>query len=342
MQHLWRKRYATAGWLMLSAVSLVLLISAVKYKNSKICKGINVEINGPGNNFFVDTKEVIKILSASGPIKGEPLTSINLRMLESRLKKDQWIADAQLFFDTDEILQVVVEEKEPVARIFTANGSSFYIDTLCNHLPLSDKLSARVPMFTNFPTDKISLSKPDSLLMSSVKELAVFIQADEFWKAQVAQVDITPEGFVMVPTVGNQVVLLGKGEDYKEKFDRLFSFYRQVWTKVGFEKYAQIDVQYNGQVVATKRGANIVKVDSVRAKEALKSLLVKTRRANDVAVNNGSIDERIFENSNKRVDDTTQESNTSALRDKVKPEIENKKVETISGTPKAVMKKPAK
>ena len=332
-----------AGWLTLSAVSLVLLISAVKSKNSKVCKGINVEINGPGNNFFVDSKEVIKIISATGSIKGESLTSINLRMLESRLKRDQWIADAQLFFDTDEMLQVVVEEKEPVARIFTANGSSFYIDTACNHLPLSDKLSARVPMFTNFPTDRINLSKPDSLLMSSVKELAMFIQADEFWKAQVAQVDITPEGLVMIPTVGNQLVMLGRGEDYKEKFDRLFSFYKQVWTKVGLESYAQIDVQYKGQVVATKRGANIMKVDSVKAKDALKTLLIKTRQANEVAVSNGSVHERILEKSDQLNDEVKQEDNTSASSEEVsvKPAVPNKREDKLR-TPKAVMKKPAR
>ena len=80
-------------------------------------------------------------------------------------------------------------------------------------LPLSEKLSARVPMFTSFPSERAHLSRPDSQLLASVKELAMFIQADEFWKAQVAQVDITPEGFEMIPTVGNHIVTLGKDGD---------------------------------------------------------------------------------------------------------------------------------
>lgn len=282
-----------AGWITLSAVSLVLLISAVKARSSKVCKGINVEISGSGNNFFVDAKEVVKVLTSSGEIKGEALSNINLRMLESRLKRDEWIASAQLYFDNQEVLQVVVEEKDPVARIFTVNGSSFYIDTACRHLPLSNKLSARVPMFTDFPTDKMVLSKPDSALMASVKELAMFIQADEFWKAQVAQIDITPEGFVMVPTVGDHVVMLGDGENYKAKFDRLFSFYKQVWTKVGFEKYDKINVQYDGQVVATKRGANIVKVDSAKAKDALNTLLLQTKKANEASTDTDSSDAKV-------------------------------------------------
>jgi cell division protein FtsQ len=160
----------------------VLLIASVRNKNNKVCKGFNVEIIGIENNFFVDKKEVTDALTASGTIKGEPLANINLRVLENRLKKNKWIAKAELFFDNKEVLQVVVEEKNPVARIFTADGNSFYIDSSCQHLPLSNKLSARVPMFTGFPTGRTELSKPDSAVMASVKELAMFIQADNFGK----------------------------------------------------------------------------------------------------------------------------------------------------------------
>lgn len=359
MQPLWRKRYVMAGWLTLSAVSLVLLIAAVKAKNSKVCKGINVEINGIGNNFFVDGKEVTRILTATGPIKGEALTNINLRLLEGRLKKDKWIADAQLFFDNEEMLQVVIEEKDPVARIFTVEGSSFYIDTACNHLPLSDKLSARVPMFTNFPTNNIKLSKPDSELLTSVKELAMFVQADDFWKAQVAQVDITPEGFVMIPTVGNHSVMLGNGEDYKDKFDRLYSFYKQVWTKVGLEKYDKIDVRFIGQVVTTTRGSAIVPVDSTKAKDALNNLLNETKRANDAALNvygandkvNTATGQPVTKEQRKILVGNKQDKQTTEVNNTVDEEQINAANKAADGTepnspaqnikvPKAVMKKP--
>jgi cell division protein FtsQ len=281
MQHLWRKRYVLVGWITVSAVSLVLLIAAIHTKNNKVCKGINVEINGAGNNFFVDAKQVTKILTSTESIKEEPIENINLRMLEERLKTDNWIADADLFFDNNEVLQAVVVEKDPVARIFTVDGSSFYIDSACEHLPLSDKLSARVPMFTNFPTDRTRLSRPDSELMASVKELALFIQGDDFWKAQVSQIDITPDGFEVVPTIGNHIVLFGDGEDYKEKFDRLFSFYKQVSTQVGFDKYEKIDVRFKGQVIATKKGTSATAVDTSKAKEVLVNLLTQSKKATE-------------------------------------------------------------
>lgn len=281
MQQVWRKRWDRAGWIALGAVTLVLLVSAVRKKNHKTCNGVEVFLKGNGNNFFIEEKGIAAVINAGAPVKGEAIENIDLKALEERLKKDKWIADAELFFDNLQVLHAIVEEKEPVARIFTTGGSSFYIDSACRTLPLSEKLSARVPMFTSFPSGREMLSRPDSELLATAKDLAMFIRADDFWKAQVEQIDITPEGFEMIPTVGNHVVLLGKDENFQQKFDRLFSFYKQVWTKVGFEKYEKIDVQFDGQVVATKKGSKPAIVDSAKVRMAYENLLTEVKNSDD-------------------------------------------------------------
>ena len=281
MQQVWRKRWRNTAWFALGALTLVLLISAVYKKNHKACKGVEVTFSGEGNNFFIEEKGVIALLKANGFITGQPVETIDLKTLEEALKRDKWIANAELFFDNNQMLQVRVEEKTPVARIFTVEGSSFYIDSACRKLPLSEKLSARIPMFTNFPSERANLSKPDSELLASVKELAMFIQADDFWKAQTAQIDITPDGFEMIPTVGNHIVMLGDGTDLQQKFDRLFSFYKEVWTKVGFEKYEKIDVRFRGQVVATLKGVKQARVDSARVRMAYDNLVNEVKKSDE-------------------------------------------------------------
>lgn len=281
MQQVWRKTWRNTSWIAIAVVTLVLLVSAVHKKNHKACKDIEVTFNGDGNYFFIEEKGVAGLLKANGLVIGQPVETIDLKALEETLKKDKWIANAELFFDNRQVLQVAVEEKKPVARIFTSAGSSFYIDSACRKLPLSEKLSARIPMFTSFPTDKAALSRPDSELLASVKDLAMFIQADDFWKAQVAQIDITPDGFEMIPTVGNHKVELGKDGDWQQKFDRLFSFYKQVWVKVGFEKYEKLDVQFDGQVVATLKGAKSAIVDSAKVRKAYEKLIAETKKPGD-------------------------------------------------------------
>ena len=111
-------------------------------------------------------------------------------------------------------------------------------------------------MFTSFPSEKNKLSHPDSLVLFDIKAIAQYIQQDSMLLAQVAQVDITSQRtYEIVPLVGNQLIKIGNAENLDEKFSKLKMFYQQVWSKVGFEKYETIDVQYSGQVVAVKRGA---------------------------------------------------------------------------------------
>ncbi len=278
MNTVWKTRLQNAGWLVLTAGGIVLLVAAVKIKDNRVCNDIKVELSGASNNFFIDEKEVLSLLNANGRLKQTNVAAINLQLMERRLENDTWIANAELFFDKNDVLQVKVEEREPVARVFTSSGSSFYIDSACRQLPLSDRVTVRVPMFTGFPATHKKLRGADSLLLGEVKELATFIRASTFWNAQVAQVDITDERkFEIIPTVGNQVIVLGSPGDYKEKMDRLMAFYKQVWTKVGLEKYSKIDIQYQGQVVATRRGVWSAAVDSVKAKEAFENLMKENK-----------------------------------------------------------------
>ena len=256
MKPVWKKRLQNAGWLTLTAAAIILLVAGIERKSRKKCTDVKVELTGIKNQVFLDEKEVLDVLNATGTLTGKPVEEINLQMLEKRLENDTWIKNAELFFDNKQVLQVRVEEREPVARIFTASGSSYYIDTAGRRLPLSEKISVRVPMFTNFPAVRKKPVKKDSLLIASIKHMAAFIHADSFWNAQVAQVYITAGGtFEMVPVVGNHIVVLGNGDDIEQKFKRLYSFYKQVWPKAGLERYSTINVQFKGQVVATRRGS---------------------------------------------------------------------------------------
>jgi cell division protein FtsQ len=216
-------------------------------------------------------------------IKGFPVASFNLHQLEQMLERNTWIDDAELYFDNQDVLHVTVVEKEPVARIFTTEGNSFYIDSLGRKMPLSDKLSARVPVFTNFP-DKKRMTGKDSVLLNDVRGTANFIFNDPFWMSQVAQIDITTERkFEMIPVVGNHLVKLGNGENIAKKFRRLMVFYQQVLSKTGFDKYKVIDVQYEGQVVASKFAGD-AKVDSVQLRKNVEKLLQQSRDAQNDTV----------------------------------------------------------
>jgi cell division protein FtsQ len=281
-----KKVLFVALWLCIGGGMLTLLLAAISKKNKGQCRDYSITIKGAENNLFIDHKDVEQLLvkATKGNIKGKAVASFKLHELELMLEHNTWIEEAELYFDNRDVLHITITEKEPVARLFTTAGNSFYIDSLGKKMPLSDKLSARVPVFTGFP-EKKKLTAADSVLLNDVRATANYIVKDPFWMSQVAQIDITPErNFEMIPVVGNHLVKLGNGDDIDKKFHRLMVFYKQVLSKTGFDKYKVIDVQYKGQVVASKYAGNAV-IDSVQLRRNVEKLLRQSIEAeNDTVI----------------------------------------------------------
>jgi cell division protein FtsQ len=279
-----RKLFFVIGWGLAGGCILVLLVAAIKERNNKTCAGYRIDIAGSGaaRTVFIDKKEVENMLAVgspalgSGPGKwvGKPLLSFDLPRMESILEKNPWVRDAQLFFDNNGMLRVNITEREPIARVFTTAGASFYIDSGGIELPLPDRLTVQLPVFTGYPAQKTRLRGADSLLSVQVRNLGAYIGKDPFWSAQIAQVDITPaRAFEMTPLVGDHLILFGDGGDYEQKFHRLFVFYKEVLSRTGFDKYARIDVQYNGQVIGTRRGGGETQPDSLQGMRNIRQLI---------------------------------------------------------------------
>lgn len=273
-------------WVLLSAGVLVLLIAASNIKNNKTCKGIEIAISGVEEYVFLDDQDILKLIAREGISnpKGKALAGFKLRHLEALLKRNVWVKEAELFFDNNLVLHINIHEREPVARIFTKTGSSFYIDSSGYKMPLSDKMSVRLPVFTGFPTDKLKLKSADSLLMEHIKKVAYYILRNEFWMAQIAQVDILPDkNFEMMPTVGNHIIQFGNGENFRLKFRSLLVFYKQVLSRAGFDKYSRLNVQFSKQLVATKKGT-VTKIDSVRALNNIEKLIMDARAVTEDSI----------------------------------------------------------
>jgi cell division protein FtsQ len=295
-------------WISIGGGMLTLLIAAIGKKNKELCSNYTIAIKSNQDNFFIDEKDITKLLSVAvgGDIKGKKISEINLRQLEQLLEDNVWISNAELWFDNRDVLHVLVLEREPVARIFTNTGTTFYIDSNEVRMPLSDKMSARVPVFTNFP-DKQMLSAKDSLLMHDIKSTALLIKHDPFWMSQVAQIDITDQqNFEMIPVVGNHIVRLGNGENMDKKFNRLMIFYKQVLNKRGFDVYSTVDVQYAGQVVGTKRGTEKFIVDTAMFSKNAAILFKQNQQVKNETEVNGAVDLKpAFENDSIKANKTS-------------------------------------
>ncbi|MEO7523904.1 MAG: hypothetical protein ABIT58_07400 [Ferruginibacter sp.] len=272
----------TVVWVVIGSGCLALLVAAVHTKEIRHCKGLEISIHGVSNNFFIDESDVKHIISSyvGDNITGMEIEGFNLVAMENELKRDVWIKNAEMFFDNNEILQASVEEREPIARIFTTTGSSFYIDNSNMILPLSDKLSARLPVFTGFPTENKVLTRSDSNLVKDIHDLSMMIQRDSFLMAMIEQVDITPQRtFEMLPKVGDQVIVFGDASGAEQKFKKLQLFYKKVMLKYGWNRYSMISLQYKGQVIGKLKGKDDFSSDSLRTQEIMRLMAFNAAKA---------------------------------------------------------------
>ncbi len=273
-----RKILIAAAWLAVGTGMSVLLVAANREQKERHCKEVVVQVGGEGARMVIEKEDVMQQLkkATNGTLINKPVDQINLVALERSLEKHPWVKDARLYFDSRDVLHVSVKERQPVARVFTTAGSSFYLDSSGKRMPL-DKVAVRVPVVSNFPAAR-KLNKGDSVLLNDVKSLITYISANEFWKAQISQIDITSSGtFELVPVIGNHIIRIGTADDLEAKLQRLFLYYKQVATKAGFDKYPILDVQYAGQVIGVKdRFAS--PVDSIQLQKNIQALIDRSKQ----------------------------------------------------------------
>lgn len=264
----WKRIAGIVLWMLLSFCVVAVFFAAAANRNRQAIKDIQVQIVGSNSQVFVDEKDIMQVLNSMGIAlaKSPAVGTIPLKLIEQKLAAIAWVATADAFITNTGILKINITEREPLLRLFTLQGNSFYVDSSLHYLPLSAKLMADVPVFTSFPAGAFPLSKPDSLVLIDVVNIAKQIRKDSFWLAQIAQTDILPNRtYECIPTVGSQIITLGTADSLEDKFARLLSFYKHVWAKQGVEKYEKIDVQFQGQVVAIRRGAPKPMVDTTAA-----------------------------------------------------------------------------
>jgi cell division protein FtsQ len=119
-------------------------------------------------------------------------------------------------------------------------------------MPVSDKYTSRVVLISGavkhlLESEDLNKSEEGKQLM----EMIEFINADKFWKAQVAQLDISRDGKIVIfPQVTGQRVEFGKAENIEVKFKKLMIFYKEILPTRGWTRYERVNLEYEGQVVA--------------------------------------------------------------------------------------------
>ncbi|TAF50729.1 MAG: hypothetical protein EAZ62_07425 [Sphingobacteriia bacterium] len=250
---LWLRGLTHAFWLLLLVGAAWLTLAARQDKNADRIKGIEIHIQGGEEHLFIDENELKNLIGYAQRIHNKPRHLVPLRELENLVEKNPWVSQAQLFIDNNQVLQVGLVERQPVVRVFDSSAVSFYLDSTGFRLPLSDKMTARVPVITGFEPQQ----KNDTALFKDMVVLARQLAKDSFLNAQIAQVALLPEkNYELLPLIGLHTIRLGTTENLAEKLSKLSAFYTGAWLQKGMLRYKVLDLRFQGQIVGVRSNWN--------------------------------------------------------------------------------------
>src|SRR5690554_3406026 len=209
-----------------------------------------IDINYHHGHTFIN-KEIVRnkineFVSDSNIVKASSLSQ-----LENYLQTHPHIQKAYVFIDSKGKLHVDIEQINPIARVLTNEGNSYYVDDRMIKIPTSEIYTAKVPVLTGYISE--TLSDNDTVHTKELKSLIKIIEIaseDEYWSAQVAQLDINSDGEIyLIPRLGQHLVTLGDSTNINDKLKKLEVFYESVSQKAGWDAFSSIDVQYKNQIV---------------------------------------------------------------------------------------------
>lgn len=255
-------------WLLIGSGLSFLLISAITKEKVKVCKQIEIEFLDEKLINMIDKQEVHNSLWPSQSNRqplGKQITSFDLFALENQLSKNPWIENADLYFDNQDVLHIDIQQKQPVARLFTPEGSSYYLDNHYSLLPLKSTDHIALPVFTNFYINPAGMKRSDSATIERITSLSNFILNDSFWLAQIESIYIKPDnGFELSTQVGDHTIELGVRNDWSPMFNKLKLLYQKLNREQSWNRYTNINLQYKDQVVCERSSAKMIVADSTQ------------------------------------------------------------------------------
>ncbi|MBA4058385.1 MAG: cell division protein FtsQ, partial [Marivirga sp.] len=191
-------------------------------------KDITIKMVNVNENHFLDENDITDLMQLNKEnLKGASLDRVNLKEVEMKIKRQPFIKDAQLYSDLKGNLVVSTELRRPIARIVRNDGPDGYIAEDGTVMPVSAKFTSRVVLISGSYVREI-LRQNNLNNSDDGKNLITLINAirdDEFWSAQIAQLDIDNKMRITIfPQVGDEQIEFGKPENLDVKFKKLMIF----------------------------------------------------------------------------------------------------------------------
>ena len=241
--------------ILIYSLGSLILISLISFRALRLSErkvsGIEIVIMNNQDFYLIDQFEIQALLDKEqSVVLGTNFDQVDIKLLERQVEENPFVAEIDIFMSVTGVLGAKVSPAQPIGRLMSSRGPDQYIDVTGKLLPMNADYTARVPLisFAEYPQWESNLGEND--LGKQLMEFLIFINKDELWKAQIAQLAVSEENeLTLWPQMTKQLILFGPADEIEEKFKKLKLFYKEVLPKKGWNTYSSINLKYKNQIV---------------------------------------------------------------------------------------------
>jgi cell division protein FtsQ len=138
----------------------------------------------------------------------------------------------------------------PIARILRSGKKDIYISDQGNLIETSTQYTSRVLLISGGYVSQFSKNLKKDPVQRKLFEFLNYIHKDEFWKAQISQIDMNADGeLILYPQVTKQYIQFGTLDDWEKKMYKLRIFYNKILPFKGWNSYTRVNLVYENQII---------------------------------------------------------------------------------------------
>lgn len=213
---------------------------------------VNVQIEADTNCRFLNPTEVTHLVESKfGSPIGKSASEISLTKIEQTLSGVPYIEKVTAYVGFDGVLKIKIRERQPIIQIRNDIGQEFYLDSFGIQIPKKENTQPNILVASG----KINIAFRPGLisplpLAGEILNLGKFMYYNKYWDAQFEQCYVDNYNqLLLIPRVGSHSIVIDNTQNMSQKFENLSLFYRKGLQTVGWNKYVQIDLSVNNQVI---------------------------------------------------------------------------------------------
>ena len=225
-----------------------LVFSTLYFKDNtqgKVCENFKVLIKDSIDKQFIQAKDIDQLLKKAKlhPV-GKLLAEINTMEMEEAIRANKLVRTVDVYTTHRGSLVASIYQRNPVLRVISNRDGSYYIDSERERMPTSLNYTVYLPLAIGDITEEFAKNE--------LYDFVMYISDKSYWDAWIEQIVVNNNNKVqLVPRAGDFKVTLGTLDNYREKLDKLKLFIDKGLNTVGWNRYSEVNIEYNNQVVCT-------------------------------------------------------------------------------------------